>query len=390
MVEVRTAFLTDGSLMMSVVDHGIGMTQEQLAEENQRLIARERLDIAPTSMLGLFVVGRLARRHNVTVRMVPTDGGGVTVRVIVPEDKFDRPTAPQPAVPVAPSPPRRVVAGTKVEIPPAGPAPGFSWFPGARPGAKVEEREQAALEPAVARTGDVPIQRAAPADADGAGSAGDSTPALPVLPASPVAPVFPPRTSRPAGPPAGGPAGLPDRGGLRRRVAGAQMPGGARVPTSGPAGAAPPPGRPGSPPPPPRQQDPAALRGALDGFQAAFAKVAEEFPTPPPVPPGRPAPPAPHPTPPPAHETGSDGRRGGLSRRVPGTNMAPGLRKPVAGQLPARVTNTWRPRDAKAVRDQFDSFAAGVTKAASSPATVWPTEHLDADIDTERPQGTNR
>lgn len=375
MVEVRTAFLTDGSLMMSVVDHGIGMTQEQFAEENQRLIARERLDIAPTSMLGLFVVGRLARRHNITVRMVPTDGGGVTVRVIVPEDRFDRPTAPQPAVPVTP-PSRRVVAGTKVEIPPAGPAPGFSWFPGVKPAAREEEQREQALEPAVARTGDVPIQRAAPADADGADSA-----------ATPVPSALPPRPGRAAGPPAAGPPSMQDRGGLRRRVAGAQMPGGARVPTSGPVGAAPPPGRPGSPPPPPRQQDPAALRGALDGFQAAFAKVAEEFPTPPP---GRPAPPAARQTPPPAGETDSDGRRGGLSRRVPGTNMAPGLRKPVAGQLPARVTNTWRPRDAKAVRDQFDSFAEGVTKAASSPATVWPTEHLDADIDTERPQGTNR
>lgn len=368
MVEVRTSFLTDGSCMLSVVDHGIGMTVEQLAQENQRLVARERLDIAPTSMLGLFVVGRLARRHNVTVRMVPTESGGVTVRVIVPDDRFDRPTAPQPVVPVEP-PARRFVPGTKVEIPAAGPAPGFSWFPGAKHAAAEEEREQA-MEPAIARTGDVPVQRAAPAD-----GAGDDD-----LPAPPM-----------ASPPSPG-----DRGGLRRRVAGAQIPGGARVPTTGPAGTTPPPGRLNTPPAsPPRQQDPAALRGALDGFQAAFARAAEEAP--PPVPPGRPAPPLVRQTPPPpgrpapaARATAPDGRRGGLSRRVPGTNMADGLRKPVAGQLPSRMTSAWRPRDASADRARFDSFTAGVAQADSSPATMWPTEHPDADIDTDRPQGTNR
>ena len=50
------------------VDHGIGMTAERLAEENARLTRRERLDLAPTEVLGLFVVGRLARRHG-------SDGG---------------------------------------------------------------------------------------------------------------------------------------------------------------------------------------------------------------------------------------------------------------------------------------------------------------------------
>jgi hypothetical protein len=172
--------------------------------------------------------------------------------------------------------------------------------------------------------------------------------------------------------------GTSDRGGLRRRVAGAQLPGGARVPTSGPAGASPPPGRPGAPPvSPPRQQDPAALRGALDGFQAAFTKVANEIPTP-------------EPEPTPARATGPDGRRGGLTRRVPGTNMAAGLRKPVAGQVPARMASNWRPRDPDADRARFDSFSDGLANAAAAPAPVWPQEHPDTEKDTEKPQGTNR
>ena len=50
------------------------MTAERLAEENGRLVERERLDIAPTRVLGLFVVGRLARRHSLAVQLVENPG----------------------------------------------------------------------------------------------------------------------------------------------------------------------------------------------------------------------------------------------------------------------------------------------------------------------------
>jgi signal transduction histidine kinase len=69
---------------VTIVDHGIGMTLARMAEENQRLVERERLDVAPTTTLGLFVVGRLARRHGLGVHLTQTPGGGVTVRVSVP------------------------------------------------------------------------------------------------------------------------------------------------------------------------------------------------------------------------------------------------------------------------------------------------------------------
>ncbi|HYN96538.1 MAG TPA: ATP-binding protein, partial [Pilimelia sp.] len=71
---------------VSVVDHGIGMTEEQLARENARLQRRERLDLAPTGVLGLFVVGRLARRHGLGVLLSPTPGGGLTATIDLPED----------------------------------------------------------------------------------------------------------------------------------------------------------------------------------------------------------------------------------------------------------------------------------------------------------------
>ncbi|MGC4762629.1 nitrate- and nitrite sensing domain-containing protein [Micromonospora sp. DT46] len=76
---------TGSGALLTVVDRGIGMAPERLAEENARLTRRERLDLAPTEVLGLFVVGRLARRHGWQVRLTPTAGGGVTAHLDVPE-----------------------------------------------------------------------------------------------------------------------------------------------------------------------------------------------------------------------------------------------------------------------------------------------------------------
>ncbi|MFG1916395.1 ATP-binding protein [Micromonospora sp. NPDC048898] len=69
---------------ITVVDHGIGMGEQRLAEENARFTRRERLDLAPTEVLGLFVVGRLARRHGWEVGLAATAGGGVTAYLEIP------------------------------------------------------------------------------------------------------------------------------------------------------------------------------------------------------------------------------------------------------------------------------------------------------------------
>ncbi|MET7706583.1 nitrate- and nitrite sensing domain-containing protein [Micromonospora sp. NPDC005413] len=69
---------------ITVVDHGIGMGEQRLAEENARFARRERLDLTPTEVLGLFVVGRLARRHGWEVGLAATAGGGVTAHLEIP------------------------------------------------------------------------------------------------------------------------------------------------------------------------------------------------------------------------------------------------------------------------------------------------------------------
>jgi signal transduction histidine kinase len=320
-VEVGTRYLVDGSCVVTVVDHGIGMTHERLADENRRLVARERLDIAPTSMLGLFVVGRLARRHHLTVAMVATDGGGVTVDVVIPELHFrrnDEPeTAPQPVITaemLAASGNRRTNGHLVLEgvaIPPAFSA-NFSWFP---PEA-TEPPAELPAEPATAQapTTTFPTEHATmssaeyPAEQNGQHHA-ETT--------------------------------VAERGGLRRRVAGAQLPG---TPRNSRA-AATMPSQPITPPAPP-ERDAAEVRGAFDSYQSAFARASEHAVSP-------------------AAETSPDGMRSGLMRRVPGESMAPSLRVARPGRLPARAAN-WSDRDPAADRAKLDEFTTGLSRAGTN------------------------
>ncbi|MER7407991.1 ATP-binding protein [Streptomyces sp. NPDC000070] len=133
-VRPGTDVTEDGGALIEVIDHGLGMSAERLAEENARLVRRERLDLVPTRVLGLFAVGSLARRWGVRVSLSRTPGGGVTATVWIPasllltmspedpEQPVDTgPIAPVAALPVrtgretaAPAPSRVPVSATGV------------------------------------------------------------------------------------------------------------------------------------------------------------------------------------------------------------------------------------------------------------------------------------
>ncbi|MFF6780830.1 ATP-binding protein [Streptomyces sp. NPDC012510] len=83
-VRPGTDVTSDGGALVEVIDHGLGMSAERLAEENARLVRRERLDLVPTRVLGLFVVGSIARRWGIEVALSRTPGGGVTGTVWIP------------------------------------------------------------------------------------------------------------------------------------------------------------------------------------------------------------------------------------------------------------------------------------------------------------------
>jgi anti-sigma regulatory factor (Ser/Thr protein kinase) len=101
LVTVDAQVYAEGCLIR-VVDQGIGMTAARMAEENERIEMRERLDVMPTAVLGLFVVGRIARRHGMSVQLRPTAGTGVTVDITVPRSLLQAVPMAQPVIPAMP------------------------------------------------------------------------------------------------------------------------------------------------------------------------------------------------------------------------------------------------------------------------------------------------
>lgn len=80
-------FESDGYLV-TIFDQGIGMTEDELEDNNRRIVDPPPLDQAPTKFLGLFVVGRLADRHDIRVRLAKAPGRGVMARVLIPNAKL--------------------------------------------------------------------------------------------------------------------------------------------------------------------------------------------------------------------------------------------------------------------------------------------------------------
>ncbi|MFD1372485.1 sensor histidine kinase [Actinoplanes sichuanensis] len=59
--------------ILTVEDHGIGISREQLRDLNERLANPPTVDVAVSRMMGLVVVARLANRHAVRVELRPAD-----------------------------------------------------------------------------------------------------------------------------------------------------------------------------------------------------------------------------------------------------------------------------------------------------------------------------
>jgi signal transduction histidine kinase len=153
-VRPGTDITADGGALIEVIDHGLGMGVERLEEENARLIRRERLDLVPTKVLGLFVVGSLARRWGIRVILSRTPGGGVTATAWIPAALL---MAAGPADAPAPSPVVTELARTPAAPPgrePAGSAPAPSSapvpatpLPVRTPATKPEARQAAPAQP---------------------------------------------------------------------------------------------------------------------------------------------------------------------------------------------------------------------------------------------------
>ncbi|MGK5532671.1 nitrate- and nitrite sensing domain-containing protein [Streptomyces sp. URMC 129] len=85
-VRVTATRLQDGRIMIEIHDKGIGLTQEDFAEINKRLAEPPAIDASVSRRMGLYVVGRLAERHNIRVQLRPSGAqSGTTCLVMLPE-----------------------------------------------------------------------------------------------------------------------------------------------------------------------------------------------------------------------------------------------------------------------------------------------------------------
>jgi signal transduction histidine kinase len=284
---------------LAVVDRGIGLSANRLAEENARLARRERLDLAPTEVLGLFVVGRLSRRHGLGVELSETPGGGVTALLTFPDRMLAGTPAGGPAQPAD----RPATNGRS-----AAPVPVLGAFD-----LEQVRRASRSIESGGRWNAFIPHQR----------NGSPELPARPVPPAvavSPALPVPPPVGSVP--PP------------LRQRVPGAQIPEPLGQYLAGT----------------PEPAEAAGARALVDEYQAGIgrAQAMLEQPTGPiPAMPARPAAPAP-----------ARGSAAPLSRRIPGATLDPDEAVPVGGVLLQSES-----LDPVQARDLVEQFESGVLRA---------------------------
>ncbi|MFV2020431.1 nitrate- and nitrite sensing domain-containing protein [Micromonospora sp. LOL_023] len=308
-VTVTAEPIGDG-LRISVIDRGLGLSPERLVEENARLTRRERLDLVPTEVLGLFVVGRLARRHGILVTLDATPGGGLTAAVdigselIVASRDVAAPAATRPASgrpTTAPAAPVPAVPGPTPPVPlrtAGAPAdtralPTRSSGRVAVPTTDPDDLASSALQRATRS-----MDTGSPWNAFSKQSTEPAEPEpTPVGPATPAEP--------------GG------RGPLRQRVPGAQHP-----VAIGPAAVS------NSP------ADPAAAQAMLEEFEAGVRRAQQQV--------------AQEPT---AAESSQ------LIQRVPGASLP---ETPPAAPVRSRRTG---PPDPQAAKDSLDEFETGVQRA---------------------------
>jgi hypothetical protein len=256
-VIVSSSRIDDGGVMISVTDQGIGMTAEELAEVNRRLADPQSADASVARRMGLFVVGRLALKHGIRVRLRPQESG-LTAMVLLPEDLLAPLPGAAPAAPAQASPFDLAASRSFPSFPEAVPATG---------------PDQGRARPLTPSTLPAPLPTgvtAVPPQTRPSGPDVWSPPARTGPPAPPGSPgEFPP-------PPRTGPPGES-----------ISSPGGFSPPSrTGPPGGFPPPSRTGPPggfPPPPEPLDPlgapgpAAGAGPLPGTGASPLDAEDEY-----------------------------------------------------------------------------------------------------------------
>jgi Nitrate and nitrite sensing/HAMP domain/Histidine kinase-, DNA gyrase B-, and HSP90-like ATPase len=333
--------------VIEVEDRGLGMSDEELIQANERLANPPEIDFALSRVLGLYVVGRLSQRHGIKIQLRHSWYGGVTALTLLPNSMLVWPQVPQvvAADRVAAAAPGTVQG--RGELPPPGRAAEPELDPGGDPTPIFEAARSDWFVTGPSEPTPLPFHQRRLRDP---GSDGDGRPA-----------------SRPApGPP------------QERAYRTAQSP----PPTAAePAPYRPEPARAADDDAPLYRAERARLR---DDTQPPYRMAQPPPPPPPPAPaeeprPSRPAPVAEAPQPAQAAEPGERVTQAGLPRRVPRANLAPGM---VASQQPgAQPPAAGQPgagRSPEEVRSMLSSYRTGIergrTVAGGSDTAERPPE----------------
>ena len=116
-VLVTAGMLNSGGALIEITDEGLGIADQDLASANWRLDHPPVIDVGVSRRMGLFVVGRLAARHGIRVRLKQAQPRGLSALVWLPESVAQLDPAPLS------SPKMRADAGAH---PAAAPAPPVS------------------------------------------------------------------------------------------------------------------------------------------------------------------------------------------------------------------------------------------------------------------------
>ncbi|MFD3505950.1 ATP-binding protein [Nocardia sp. NPDC058666] len=102
-VAVIVGRAVDSGYLIEITDRGLGMSADELKTTNERLASGGEVTVETARRMGLFVVGRLAKRHTITVSLRRTNGAtpqpGITASVHLPSALV----APAPPVSSAPA-----------------------------------------------------------------------------------------------------------------------------------------------------------------------------------------------------------------------------------------------------------------------------------------------
>ncbi|MEC3951782.1 ATP-binding protein [Nocardia sp. CDC153] len=121
-VAVSVARAVDGGYLIEITDRGLGMNAEDLQGINDRLASGGEVNVETARRMGLFVVGRLAKRHNITVSLRRTSAmvqqPGITASVHLPgslvspaPERGGDPTGQYPVGTALPVPPATLASG---------------------------------------------------------------------------------------------------------------------------------------------------------------------------------------------------------------------------------------------------------------------------------------